>query len=295
MSQPKAHEPGQAPSMAQLVPDHEAVWNQKVRWIVGQVQHHKSQGQRVLIYVNQAHRGTSIQTALTNAGVTAVEITTRPEASREMAAQMFRSPVAGIEVLIASYSAGSNVVLRGVCKHGLIAQYPEEFEDYVEATNSLNTLYQTTSPSWNVAFVSETMDVISETRLIRSGMDFVLTRTETLQGLTAEQKKIRACYFVAMIMGHSSSGYPRLRVHWSRMETEEIRREGLFYFALGKLLDEQPSVAVHVTSESIARIALSWVPGTELTDQHVMGARPEATDGVVIFNYVVGGYRAGML
>ena len=69
----------------------------------------------------------------------------------------------------------------------------------------------------------------------------------------------------------------------------------MFYFALGRLLEEQPEISALVTGESIAQIALSWVPGTRLTQEHVEGARPEAADGVVIFNYVVGGHRAGML
>ena len=69
----------------------------------------------------------------------------------------------------------------------------------------------------------------------------------------------------------------------------------MFYFALGKLLEEQPETSAQVTGESIAKAALSWVPGTQLTEEHVEGARPEAADGVVIFNYVVGGHRAGML
>ncbi|CAG7555964.1 unnamed protein product [Fusarium equiseti] len=56
-----------------------------------------------------------------------------------------------------------------------------------------------------------------------------------------------------------------------------------FYFALGKLFEEQLAIATQVTSESIARTALSWVPGTPLTEQHVLGSSLEAVDGVVIF------------
>jgi len=56
-----------------------------------------------------------------------------------------------------------------------------------------------------------------------------------------------------------------------------------FYSALGKLLGEQLAIATQITSESIARTALSWVPGTPLTEEHVLGACTETIDGVVIF------------
>ncbi|KAH7192771.1 uncharacterized protein B0J16DRAFT_394731 [Fusarium flagelliforme] len=295
MSQPKAYEPRLAPSMAQLVPDHEAVWDQKIRWTIAEVQQRKSEGKKALILVRQKHRAIAIQDALVNNGIVSTELSTSTERNQETAIQRFRESGSNLDALIVTYTPSQNVSLAGACKHGLIVQYPEEFQEYVEATNSLTTTDQTTKPSWNAAFVRGTMDVVTETRLIRSGVDFVLTNMGAPRWLTDQQNTIRACYFVAMIMGHSCSGYPRLRVHWSRLETVEVRREGLFYFALGKLLEEQPEISAQVTGENISRTALSWVPGTDLTAEHVMGAHPEAADGVILFNYVVGGHRAGML
>ena len=57
----------------------------------------------------------------------------------------------------------------------------------------------------------------------------------------------------------------------------------MFYFVLGKLLEEQVATATRVTSESITMTALSWVPGTRLTEEHVPGAHIEVADGVTVF------------
>ncbi|RFN49859.1 hypothetical protein FIE12Z_5846 [Fusarium flagelliforme] len=283
MSQPKAHEPRLAPSMAQLVPDHEAVWDQKIRWTIVEVQQRKSEGKKVLILVRQKHRAISIQDALVNNGIVSTELSTSTERNQETAIQRFRESGSNLDALIVTYTPSQNVSFAGTCKHGLIVQYPEKFQEYVAATNSLTTTDQTTKPSWNVAFVRGTMDVVTETRLIRSGVNFVLTNMGAPRWLTDQQNTIRAS-------GIPASGYTGLG--WRQWKSDE---KGFFYFALGKLLEEQPEISAQVTGENISRTALSWVPGTDLTAEHVMGAHPEAANGVVLFNYVVSGHRAGML
>lgn len=166
---------------------------------------------------------------MTNNGIVSDELSTSTEQNQQTAIRRFRDSGSNLDALVITYESCQNVSFAGACKHGLIVQYSEGFQEYVEATNSLTTTGQTTKPSWNVAFVHGTMDVVTETRLIRSGVDFVLANMGAPRWLTDQQNTIRACYFVAMLMGHTTSGHPRLRVHWSNMETEDIRREGMFY------------------------------------------------------------------
>lgn len=45
----------------------------------------------------------------------------------------------------------------------------------------------------------------------------------------------------------------------------------------------------------MAKIAKSWKPESKLTKEHVNCELPGHKDGVVLYNYVIGGYKEGML
>ncbi|KAF4414694.1 hypothetical protein FACUT_14053 [Fusarium acutatum] len=71
-------------------------------------------------------------------------------------------------------------------------------------------------------------------------------------------RRILCFYEATLRMEKVENRYPRDHVHWSNMETKEIKREGLFYFAVGKFLKENLAAACKFTVQStMAQIAKS--------------------------------------
>ncbi|KAK2681825.1 hypothetical protein RAB80_003618 [Fusarium oxysporum f. sp. vasinfectum] len=143
----------------------------------------------------------------------------------------------------------------GTCHRGIVLEMADDLEDVFRATRALSSIGQTQRVEWTNYYVQETLDM------------------------------------VALSMGHAASRYPRNRVHWIYMETEEIKREGLFYSAVAKLLKENPGAASKFKKSTMARIAKSWKPGQTLTMDHVNLKLPTIEDGVVLYNYVKDGYK----
>jgi hypothetical protein len=55
---------------------------------------------------------------------------------------------------------------------------------------------------------------------------------------------------------------------------------------VGKWLAANPGTADMFKTDTMARIAKSWKPGTDLTMKHVRLILPEIPDGIVLYNYL---------
>ncbi|WAO91166.1 Hypothetical protein NCS54_00862300 [Fusarium falciforme] len=91
------------------------------------------------------------------------------------------------------------------------------------------------------------------------------------------------------IKGDYDLYYTRLRVTWDKMYHPLIAREGLFYSALAQFSMENPDHVQHLeTKGKTAHIAASWIPGSELTKEHVDGLLPSLGEaGAKLYNFVM--------
>ncbi|KAI1060843.1 hypothetical protein LB506_007112 [Fusarium annulatum] len=77
-------------------------------------------------------------------------------------------------------------------------------------------------------------------------------------GLRGYMRTILCHHVVALRMSQDVSRYPRERAHWSNMETEEIKREGQFYYRVGLFLKENLAYADKFKDQrTMAKIAKS--------------------------------------
>ncbi|KAF4960509.1 hypothetical protein FGADI_916 [Fusarium gaditjirri] len=138
---------------------------------------------------------------------------------------------------------------------------------------------------WTTYYVRDTLDAVRDLNMARKAVS-AMTRDPAMHpDITGDLRGILAFHEVALRMDHVSSRYPRNRVHWSYMETEEIKRE------VAKFLKENPAAAGKFKKSTMARIAKSWRPGEVLTMDHVDRKLPGLDDGVVLYNYVKEGYK----
>ncbi|KAJ4243471.1 hypothetical protein NW762_014802 [Fusarium torreyae] len=293
----KPHDPDSAPNVSVLVQKHEDVMIQKMGWAVDKVINFNRQGKRVLIYVKENQTASTLNEMILAAGYHSRDISNMSSHSdRGLAIYHFNDAKQGTDALITTFAVGkvgSN--FYGACHRGLILEYPNNLDDLVSATSCLQSIGQTEAVQWGTCYIHGTLDMLQDLILARKAAAKLVLDPRRYPGITGELRVICAFHTVAIIVGQTSSRYPRARVHWTNMESDEIKREGLFYSAVAKFLDENPESASKFNSETMAKIAKSWKPEKGLTMDHVDGKLPPIEDGVVLYNYVVGGFKEGML
>ncbi|KAF4995409.1 hypothetical protein FGRMN_5193 [Fusarium graminum] len=292
----KLHNPSTSPSIAGLAKRTDDLWIQKINWVVDKVAEYKSQGKRVLIYVKDGIMSSLLNQIILGHGFDSNDMANMTSTSQRVTAVLeFNDSAHATDALITTFTVGKEHRFYGACDRGLIFDYPTIMEDYVFAARCLNSTGQTEDFQWFNCYIHGTMDMMHELVLTRSALPRIIWDVDLYPGVTGELRRICAFYSAALALGQSSSRYPRARVHWSNMESVEIKREGLFYSAVAKFLVENPECASKFTSETMSKIARSWKPEERLTMDHVDCKLPEHEDGVVLYNYVVGGYKKGML
>jgi hypothetical protein len=170
----------------------------------------------------------SVQTACAVGGINSyklIETTTTRE--KEKTVMAFKDPTCNMDVLVVTFETSKGLRANHACRNGILLQYPIDFAKYAEATSILTYPTQVDKPVWEVALVNETLDVVEEAALARSGAASYIQNQQVHPILNNQHKVIHAFYLAAQCMGKDHSHLPKCRTHWSYMESSEIEREGI--------------------------------------------------------------------
>jgi hypothetical protein len=114
----------------------------------------------------------------------------------------------------------------GASRHGIFLEIAEDLEDYILATRGLYSISRTQAAEWTTYYVRETLDMVRDLAMARKAVSRIARNPAVYPEITGDLRGILAFYEVALAMGHAVSRYPRNRVHWIYMETQEIKLEG---------------------------------------------------------------------
>ncbi|KAH6969345.1 hypothetical protein DER45DRAFT_608061 [Fusarium avenaceum] len=293
---PKRHNKKAAPNIKVLMENSELLLTQRMNWAVDKVKMFKKQKQRALIYLRDSETASMLNEKLSESGFISKDISNIDSSPiRNRVVLDFNNENYETDVLVTTYEASKGFEFYGACRRGLIFEYPGIMDDYVAAIKCLDQNGQKEPAEWFNCYIHGTMDVMHDLILTRSAVARIMPDVEKRTKVPHDLGLICAYHAVAVALGQSSSRYPRSRVHWSNMESDEIKREGLFYAAVAKFLEENQGSGEKFTADTMAKIAKSWKPESKLTKEHVNCELPEHKDGVVLYNYVIGGYKEGML
>lgn len=102
--------------------------------------------------------------------------------------------------------------------------------------------------------------------------------------IRGQQRYLVGYELLRVYFGQEVNRYPRLRVPWDKCDHEAIHKEGQFYSALARFIIANPQYSDQCNKERIERVASSWVVGTELTVDQVLGPQP-VEGGITIGNF----------
>lgn len=146
---------------------------------------------------------------------------------REEAVLAFRDPYPNMDALAVTFETSKGLRANHACRNAFLLQYPLDFTKYAEVTSILTYPNQVDKPVWEVALANETLDVVEEAALARSGAASFIENKKVHPILNDQHKVIHAFYLAAQCMGKDHSHLPKCRTHWSYMESAEIEREGI--------------------------------------------------------------------
>lgn len=177
----------------------------------------------------------SVQAACVAAGINSCKLVkTTTIHDQEQVVMAFRDPDSDLDAVVASFNTSKGLRASHACRNGILVQYPLQFSTYAEVTSVLTYPSQVDKPVWDVALVNETLDVVEEAALARSGAASFIQNQQVHPFPHAQHKVIHAFYLAAICMGKDHSHLPHCRTHWSYMESPEIEREGILsgYYVL---------------------------------------------------------------
>ncbi|KAI7769298.1 hypothetical protein LZL87_011828 [Fusarium oxysporum] len=290
----RPHDRNLSESLQPLIELDEHVLVQKMEQALNAVSELKAQGKRVLIYVRENSTATTLNEKMRASGLNSHEVATiwtKAECGRII--YNFNDAKHPTDAVITTFATLKTLGPKfyGACHRGIILEIADDLEDFVLATRALNSIGQWQAVEWTTYYVRDTVDMVRDLAMARKAVSAITRNPAMYPDIKGDLRGILAFYEVALRMGNVVSRYPRNRVHWSYMETEEIKREGLFYFAVAKFLEENPAAASKFKKSTMARIAKSWKPEQDLTMDHVNLKLPAIEDGVVLYNYVKDGYK----
>ncbi|KAH7256272.1 hypothetical protein BKA59DRAFT_507189 [Fusarium tricinctum] len=249
---------------------------------------YKRHGKRVLIFVlddNHAKfsNDAMLKKKLDSHYVTGFDSFTDLQA----AVSKFNDPNQAADVFISTFKdVEQGLIFHGACNHGIVFEYPSNLGTLRKAIQTLRYSGQMKRDHWINFHQVGTMDELKAQGMYIRAAKHILSNKDYCSYFDDNHRAIRAYYDLAVSMGDSSSRYPRNRVLLDKLETEQVRREGLFYYAVGKWLAANPGTADMFKTDTMARIAKSWKPATDLTMKHIRLSLPEIPNGIVLYNYV---------
>ncbi|KAF5967428.1 DEAD-like helicase [Fusarium coicis] len=256
MAAPLQQDPDLPGDIQPLFDAYPQVLADKMRAVVDKASQLKAQRKRVLIVVREDATATQVITTLKINSYQVVTAWPRP-----VIKGFNKGTTDAIEVLITTFKA-INIQerhFRGRCHQGIMLETPDSVEEHSLIRNVW--FLGAESCDWEVQYVPGSLDswrdVTAAKRKVTTMMADETVYPE-LRGFV-HQRRIVCFYDVALTMQMVESHYPRARVHWSKMEAIEIKREALFYFAFGKFLKQNLDAASKISDDQskMCRIAKS--------------------------------------
>ncbi|KAH6960420.1 hypothetical protein DER45DRAFT_536226 [Fusarium avenaceum] len=258
----------------------------RVTKVVNTAVEYKRHGKRVLIFVLDDSHAKFLNDAMREKKLVSHYVTRFDSfTDLQTAVSKFNDLKQAADVFISTFKdVEQGLVLHGACNHGIIFEYPSNLSTLRKAIQTLRYSGQMLRDHWINFHQVGTMDELKAQGMYIRAAKHILSNKDYCSYLDDDHRAIRVYYDMAVSMGDSSSRYPHNRVLLDKLETEEIRR--LFYYAVGKWLAANPGTADMFKTDTMARIAKSWKPGTDLTMKHIRLSLPETPNGIVLYNYV---------
>ncbi|KAF4442659.1 hypothetical protein F53441_11700 [Fusarium austroafricanum] len=239
----KPHDPRLSSSIQPLIEGEYAILDNKMSWAIEKVTEHKAQGKRVLIYVRDNSTAESFATKVFSCNEVA---TTCMRAAGALAVDNFNDANHPTDALITTFTARkwASQKFCGACHRGIMLEYPDSFRDYFGAIFCLQSIAQTQAVSWISCYFPQSLDTVRSLAIAQfKALELAADDGNYPEVSSPGLRLICAYHQVATLMGQSNSRYPGPRVHWSHMESQEIKREELFYFAVGQFLVENDNLS----------------------------------------------------
>ncbi|EWG50028.1 hypothetical protein FVEG_09364 [Fusarium verticillioides 7600] len=250
MAAPLQHDQNLSDDIQPLLDAYPQVLARKMKDAVNYVSQLKTQGERV-----------NLNKMMLASGINSREVATswpNPEC-RRIVNEFNTDTIDTIDVLITTFAAlripGGPSFHPGACHRGIMLETPDTLEQHFETRK---VLLRGNGPfAWKVQYVPGSLDSWRDLAMAKRAVEQDQNSYPELNGFVHQQRMV-LFYDVAYLMGKDESQYPRDRVHWSKLEAKEIKREGLFYFALGKFLHENRAAASKLSDRHMmSRIAKS--------------------------------------
>lgn len=95
---------------------------------------------------------------------------------------------------------------------------------------------------WEILLTQDTYDAALEARNCEKYATTLTAESGIPADITGEARVVYAFEIMREQLGQDCSRYPRSRVRWNHMDSEELRSEGLFYSALIRLYFDLPGL-----------------------------------------------------
>ncbi|KAM0342104.1 hypothetical protein ACHAPU_009718 [Fusarium lateritium] len=226
---------------------------------VEKVWEYKKEGKRVLVYVLDDSHASYMNEVMVAKGLDSDYIS-RFESlyDRDDALRRFNDPNQPADVFITTFKdLEEKPCFLGACQRGIIFEYPSSLAQLRKAIRSIRREGQPPSNDWINFHEVGSMDELKAQGMYIRAAKGILSKADYCPYLEGDLRAIRAYYDLARSMGDSSSRYPRNRVLLDKLETWEIRLEGIFYYAIGEWLVKNPGTANMFKTDTMAKIAKS--------------------------------------
>lgn len=214
---------------------------------------------------------------------------THSPAERDEAQRRFNNPKEKVDCLIISMALGSlGMNLHHACRSGMIIEWPPNAPTVSQTIGRLWRLgaEQAGTINWDIVKTSDSLDSYQESRLMHKQAVVLAAEGNIPDQITGQLRLICAYELLREMFGQEFNRYPMARVPWDRCDSDEVRREGLFYSQLAVFLMKTPRYAERITRENMEGIARCWEPGMPVVKQMIVDPSANARQGgVILRNY----------
>ncbi|KAM0258612.1 hypothetical protein ACHAQJ_003783 [Trichoderma viride] len=223
--------------------------------------------EKLLIYVNNPLTLQIINALLVACGIKTLHWTPRhSQSERNRAVEAFNNTLSPYTCLVASLELSAfGLNLHKSCHRGIIVELPLNGSTLLSAIGRLWRIGQKHDVDWEILIARHSFDACMEARIMEkySAVLAVTARVDT--AISGEARKICAYEIIREQFGQEYSRYPRIGVSWSKMDEDDMHREGYFYSALADFFFKNPQQAFLVGRSNIREIARAWKMGMEIT------------------------------